>query len=191
MRLGNTMLLFMNLGKQLYQFFRYPEKWQTSVPIWRISTPGWYYFQMVPWYYTFPKLEGTSACVEYHFVLRYKHRIWPTVHAIFTGWHRKPRDIPTVTLRYWIQESSLMKYPTHPLGLGPQAAFAGPRDVWDISFRMIPSSNIAKYSTRQSLMEYFPIFNGILSLEAAPLMTKYRWISGNIPRGFAEWNISR
>ena len=130
MRLGNTMLLFMNLGKQLYQFFRYPEKWQTSVPIWRISTPGWYYFQMVPWYYTFPKLEGTSACVEYHFVLRYKHRIWPTVHAIFTGWHRKPRDIPTVTLRYWIQESSLMKYPTHPSGRGRKRPYPALGMCW-------------------------------------------------------------
>ena len=36
-----------------------------------------------------------------------------------------------------------------------------------------------------------PIFNGILSWEAQPRVTKYRWISGNITRGEAECNISR
>jgi len=61
-----------------------------------------------------------------------------------------------------------MKYPTHPSGLGPQAAFAGPRDVWDISF-------------------------GILSLEALPLGTKYRSISvgnGVIYLGFLYSSVN-
>ena len=38
------------------------------------------------------------------------------------------------------------------LGPGPQAAFAGPWDVWNISLGMLSSSNIEKYYTRQSLV---------------------------------------
>ena len=34
---------------------------------------------------------------------------------------------------------------------GPQAAFTGPRDVWDISLRMISSFDIAKYLPPVSL----------------------------------------
>ena len=77
-----------------------------------------------------PQAKKTFACVEYHFVLRYKYHIWPAVHAIFTGWHRKPRDIPTVTLRYWIQESSLMKYPTHPSGRGRKRPYPALGMCW-------------------------------------------------------------
>ena len=55
-----------------------------------------------------------------------------------------------------------MKYPTHPLGLGPQAAFAGPRDVWDISFRMIPSSNIPD-------IQWYFVTRGCASHDKIPL----------------------
>ena len=40
------------------------------------------------------------------------------------------------------------------LGPGPQAAFAGPRDVWNISLGMFLSSIIEQYLTRLRLVKY-------------------------------------
>ena len=61
---------------------------------------------------------------------------------------------------------------------------------------LIPVYNIMQYSpsdaeSRAIFPPLPPIFNGILSWEAQPRVTKYRWISGNITRGEAECNISR
>ena len=45
------------------------------------------------------------------------------------------------------------------LGPGPQAAFAGPRDVWNISLGMFLSSIIVQYLTRRSRVKYCSIMD--------------------------------
>ena len=58
--------------------------------------------------------------------------------------HRYPAILDSGIIPHEISNTSL--------GPGPQAALTGPRDVLDISFGMIPSSNIAKYYTRLRLV---------------------------------------
>ena len=117
---------------------------------------------------------------------------------------QKTSQYYTGTHRYWTRETSLMKYRTHPSG--PLLAFrekTGPsgcvryfiRDVSLVQYRAIftgiLSLEAAPLVTKYRLIS--PIFNGILSLEATPLVTKYRWISpgtGVISLGFLYWPVN-